>query len=205
MSDVTIEPAQLLAAIAGGDQRALEALYRAWSGKVKVFVRAQLHGAGLDTLAIADEITVDVFHDIWRAPQRYDGRVTFATWLLTIARNKAVDQLRRHGRRAAREESIDGDGFDQAALEQGGHAPDPQAGQEAAQRKRAVLRCLQRLRNPLQRESLTLWALDDMSVGDIARIQGAPEGTIKTRLFHGRSNLRQCIEHWFVQEGGRHA
>jgi RNA polymerase sigma factor (sigma-70 family) len=203
MSAATIEPAELLAAIAGGDQRALEILYRAWSAKVKVFVRAQLHGSGLDAMAIADEVAVDVFHDIWRAPQRYDGRVGFSTWLLTLARNKAVDQLRRHGRRAAREDSIDGDGFDLAALDVSGHTPGPQAGQEAAQRQRAVLKCLQRLRNPLQRESLTLWALDELSIGDIARIQSAPEGTIKTRLFHGRSNLRQCIERWFVQEGGR--
>ncbi len=203
MSAATIEPAELLAAIAGGDQRALDILYRAWSGRVKVFVRAQLHGSGLDAVAIADEVTVDVFHDVWRAPLRYDGRVGFSTWLLTIARNKAVDQLRRNGGRAAREESIDSDGFDQAALELAGHAPGPQAGYEAAQRRQAVLKCLQRLRNPLQRESLTLWALDDMSVGEIARIQSAPEGTVKTRLFHGRGNLRQCIERWFAQEGGR--
>jgi len=204
MSAAPFQAAELLAAIAGGDQRALEILYRAWSGRVKVFVRGQLAGSGLDANAIADEVTVDVFHDVWRAPQRYDGRVLFGTWLLTLARNKAVDQLRRHGRRAAREDSIDGDGFDHAALDAAGHAPGPQAGQESLQRRRAILGCLQRLRNPLQRESLTLWALDDMSIGDIARMQGAPEGTIKTRLFHGRSNLRQCIERWFAQEGGRH-
>lgn len=203
MSPATIEPAQLLAAIAGGDQRALEMLYRAWSAKVKVFVRAQLHGSELDAHAIADEVTVDVFHDIWRAPQRYDGRVSFSTWLLTIARNKAIDRLRRHGRRAASEDSIDSDGFDLATLDVNGHAPGPQARHEAVQRQHAVLKCLQGLRNPLQRESLTLWALDELSIGEIARIQSAPEGTVKTRLFHGRSHLRQCMERWFVKEGGR--
>ena len=46
--------------------------------------------------------------------------------------------------------------------------------------------------------------LDDLSVADIAHIQQAPEGTVKTRLFHGRINLRQCIQRWFAQEGGRH-
>ena len=53
----------------------------------------------------------------------------------------------------------------------------------------------------MQRESLTLWAIDDLSVADIARIQQAPAGTVKTRLFHGRLNLRQCLERWLVQEG----
>ena len=67
-----------------------------------------------------------------------------------------------------------------------------------------MLKCLLRLRNPMQRESLTLWALDDLSVADIAHIQHAPEGTVKTRLFHGRINFRQCIQRWFAQEGGRH-
>ncbi len=151
--------------------------------------------------AVADEVTVDVFHDIWRAPMRYDGRVAFGTWLLTLVRNKAIDQIRRHGKRLARETPFDGDDDAQAPAE---YDPGPQAQTETVQRRHAVLKCLQRLRNPMQRESLTLWALDDLSVADIAHIQQAPAGTIKTRLFHGRINLRQCMERWFVQEGGRH-
>ncbi|MFZ4874069.1 RNA polymerase sigma factor [Janthinobacterium sp. Mn2066] len=204
MSALPVNPAELLAAMASGDQRALDALYRTWSPRVRVFARLQLSGCGLDTHAIADEVTIDVFHDIWRAPMRYDGRVAFGTWLLTLARNKAIDQIRRHGKRVAREESIDSDGYDQSRLELAEHDPGPQAARESLQRRHAVLDCLRRLRNPLQRESLTLWAIDDLSVADIAHIQQAPEGTVKTRLFHGRLNLRQCIERWFVQEGGRH-
>lgn len=205
MSTQALAPSELLAAMAGGDQRALDALYRDWSRKVRVFAHARLLRCGLDADAIAGEITVDVFHDLWRDPLRYDGRVEFATWLLTLTRNKTVDQIRRHGKRQAREEPLDEDGEPDG--EEGTDedaAPDPQALQEHAQRRTAVQRCLQRLRNPLQRESLTLWALEDLSVFEIARIQDAPEGTVKTRLFHGRLNLRQCMERWFAQEGGRH-
>ncbi|MGK5053411.1 RNA polymerase sigma factor [Janthinobacterium sp. RB2P8] len=201
MSALPVNPAELLAAMAAGDQRALDALYRAWSPRVRVFARLQLSGSGLDVHAVADEVTVDVFHDIWRAPMRYDGRVAFGTWLLTLARNKAIDQIRRHGKRLARETPLDGDDDGQEPAE---HDPGPQAQTETVQRRRAVLKCLQRLRNPMQRESLTLWAIDDLSVADIAHIQQAPAGTVKTRLFHGRINLRQCMERWFVQEGGRH-
>ncbi|WP_300750846.1 sigma-70 family RNA polymerase sigma factor [Janthinobacterium sp.] len=204
MSALPVNPAELLAAMASGDQRALDALYRAWSPRVRIFARLQLSGCGLDAHAIADEVTIDVFHDVWRAPMRYDGRVAFGTWLLTLARNKAIDQIRRHGKRVAREESIDSDGYDQSLLELAEHDPGPQAATESVQRRQAILDCLRRLRNPLQRESLALWAIDDLSVADIAQIQQAPEGTVKTRLFHGRLNLRQCIERWFVQEGGRH-
>ena len=204
MSALPVNPAELLAAMAAGDQRALDVLYRAWSPRVRVFARLQLSGSGLDVHAIADEVTVDVFHDIWRAPMRYDGRVAFGTWLLTLARNKAVDQIRRHGKRLAREVPLDSDSEEQAQQEPAEYDPGPQVARENLQRRHAVLKCLLRLRNPMQRESLTLWALDDLSVADIAHIQQAPEGTVKTRLFHGRINLRQCIQRWFAQEGGRH-
>jgi len=205
MSKQNLGPGELLAAMAGGDQRALDALYREWSRKVRVFAHARLLRCGLDADAIAGEVTVDVFHDLWLDPLRYDGRVEFASWLLTLARNKTVDQIRRHGKRQAVEETYDEDVEPaQATDTDADTAPDPLALQEHAQRRSAVQRCLQRLRNPLQRESLTLWALEDLSVLDIARIQGAPEGTVKTRLFHGRLNLRQCMERWFDQEGGRH-
>lgn len=205
MSALPVNPAELLAAMAAGDQRALDSLYRAWSARVRVFARLQLAGCGLDTHAIADEVTIDVFHDVWRAPMRYDGRVAFGTWLLTLARNKAVDQIRRHGKRVARETALSDDAGAMAALlDEADHDPGPQAMQEGSQRRHAVLRCLQRLRNPMQRESLTLWAIDELSVADIAQIQQAPQGTVKTRLFHGRSNLRRCLEHWFAQQGGRH-
>jgi RNA polymerase sigma-70 factor (ECF subfamily) len=143
---------------------------------------------------------------LWRAPLRYDGRIEFASWLLTLTRNKTVDQIRRHGKRQAAEVLLDEEGeLEQAAATQlEMMAPSPMVLQENAQRRSAVLNCLRRLRNPLQRESLTLWALEDMSVVEIARIQGTVEGTVKSRLFHGRLNLRQCLERWFVQEGGRH-
>ena len=203
MSTQALAPSELLAAMAGGDQRALDLLYREWSRKVRVFAHSKLLYSGLDADAVAGEVTVDVFHDLWREPLRYDGRVEFATWLLTLTRNKAIDQIRRHGKRRTIEEPLIEDGDQEAVVEEDA-APDPLALHEHAQRRTAVQRCLQRLRNPLQRESLTLWALEDLSVCDIARIQDAPEGTVKTRLFHGRLNLRQCMERWFAQEGGRH-
>lgn len=198
-------PSELLAAMAGGDPRALDTLYKAWSRKVRVFAYAKLVHSGLDAHAIAGEVTIDVFHDVWRHPLRYDGRVEFATWLLTLTRNKTIDQIRRHGKRVAVEDAFDELADPQRLFEGGAEtATDPQTLQERAQRGAAVRHCLQLLRNPLQRESLTLWALDEMSILDIARVQGAPEGTVKTRLLHGRLNLRKCMVRWFAREGNTH-
>lgn len=115
MSALPVNPTELLAAMASGDQRALDAPRTAPGRRACACLRACSYpGSGLDVHAVADEVTVDVFHDIWRAPMRYDGRVAFGTWLLTLARNKAVDQIRRHGKRLAREVPLDSDSEEQA-------------------------------------------------------------------------------------------
>lgn len=191
-------PAELLAAVRSGDTRALDSLYRSWSPRVRLFARMQLASSGFDADALADEITVDVFHDLWRAPERFDGRVAFTTWLLTLARNKAIDRLRQLQRIRKWEDSTDLDGtHDHPAAPQ--HEPPAQLAEQ--QRQHGVLDCLRRLRNPLQRESLMLWALEDMPLAAIARLQNSPENTVKTRLYHGRLNLRACLERWLAREG----
>lgn len=194
-------PAELLAAMRGGDTRALDSLYRSWSPKVRLFARLQLLPSGADADALADEVTIDVFHDLWRYPARFDGRVAFTTWLLTLARNKAIDRLRQLQRIRKWEDSTALDGtHDHPADPQ--HEPSAQLAQQ--QRQHGVLDCLRRLRNPLQRESLMLWALEDMPLAHIARLQNSPENTVKTRLYHGRLNLRACLERWLAREGDTH-
>jgi RNA polymerase sigma factor (sigma-70 family) len=190
-------PAELLAAVRSGDTRALDSLYRSWSPKVRLFARMQVLPSGLDADALADEVTIDVFHDLWRHPERFDGRVAFSTWLFTLARNKAIDQLRK----LQRQPPDDGlDGIDPPADPQ--HEPPAQLARQ--QRQHGVMDCLRRLRNPLQREGLMLWALEDMPLADIARLQNSPENTVKTRLYHGRLNLRACLERWLAREGEPH-
>ncbi len=194
-------PAELLAAVRSGDTRALDSLYRSWSPKVRLFARMQLLPSGLDAHALADEVTIDVFHDLWRYPERFDGRAAFSTWLFTLARNKAIDRLRQIQRRVPTESMAELDGIDPPADPQ--YEPPAQLAQQ--QRQHGVMDCLHRLRNPLQREGLMLWALEDMPLADIARLQNSPENTVKTRLHHGRLNLRACLERWLAREGDAHA
>lgn len=191
-------PAELLDAIRLGDTRALDSLYRSWSAKVRLFARLQLLPSGLDADALADEVTTDVFHDLWRHPERFDGRVAFNTWLFTLARNKAIDRLRSLQRQHALEGGTEPDGIEPPADPQ----QEPSARLARQQRHHGVMDCLRRLRNPLQRESLMLWALEDMPLASIAKLQNSPENTVKTRLHHGRLNLRACLERWLAREGG---
>ena len=186
----------LLQAMAAGDQQALRALWQQWAANVQMFVRMQLAPCGEEANSLAQEVTADVFHEIWLAPLRYDGRVAFNTWLYAVARNKAVDCARKRNRRLQIEQQ--GDDEDLHAVPD--QAPGPEAQLNTAQDKKAVLYCLKRLRNPLQREALLLWAVEDMHVADIAQTQQCPENTVKTRLFHGRKNLRVCLQQWLGLE-----
>lgn len=145
---------------------------------------------------LSEEVTADVFHDIWADPLRYDGRVAFNTWLYTLARNKAVDCRRHWQRRSQMEQFVDDEEFTSRADE----GPGPEQRLNAAQDRNAVLYCLRRLRNPLQREALMLWAVEDMPLMEIAQTQQCPENTVKTRLFHGRKNLRTCLQQWLRLE-----
>ena len=186
----------LLQAMHQGDQRALHMLWQQWAAKIQAFVRMQLVICGDDAMALSQEVTADVFYDLWTQPLRYDGRVAFNTWLYTLARNKAVD-CRRNWQRRRRMEQTAGD-EDFTSLED--EAPGPEDRLNAAQDKEAVLYCLRRLRNPLQREALMLWAVEDMPLIEIAQTQQCPENTVKTRLFHGRKNLRTCLQQWLRLE-----
>ena len=125
------DPAELLTAMRSGDTRALDSLYRTWSAKVRLFARLQLAPSGLDADTLADEITVDVFHDIWRHPERFDGRVAFNTWLFTLARNKAIDRLRQLQRRHAHAARRATDKNDLARKQIGGKNP-PHSGEAGA-------------------------------------------------------------------------
>ena len=186
----------LLHAMHLGDQQALRILWQQWAGKVQAFVRMQLTVCGDEALALSQEVTADVFHDLWVDPLRYDGRVAFNTWLYTLSRNKAVDCRRHWQRRSQVEQFADDDEFTSRADE----GPGPEQQLNAVQDRNAVLYCLRRLRNPLQREALMLWAVEDMPLVEIAQTQQCPENTVKTRLFHGRKNLRTCLQQWLRLE-----
>lgn len=188
---VSPSPQELLAAIQARDEDALALLWHAWAGKVRLFARLQLAPCGAEADALAQEVAVDVFHDIWRDPARFDGRVAFGTWLLAVARNKAIDRLRQRAVRQRHEM-----GLDDLDIDPPDDAPGPPEQLDAQQHRSGLLHCLRRLRNGLQREALLLWALEDMPLAEIARIQQCAENTVKTRLFHGRGNLRVCMQRW---------
>lgn len=176
------EPTELIARCARGDQSALARLYDATA--------AQVNGLALRILAdreLAEEITGDVYLQVWRSAASYDpSRGSPIAWLLTIARSRAIDRLR----------AVAGDRRQTAPLELGLKTASPEPGPEEtsdlAQRGRFVRAALDRLSRE-QREAIELAFFGGLSHLEIASVLDAPLGTVKTRIRLGMGRLREAL------------
>lgn len=168
----------LVALIATGDKNAMRTLYARHSARVFRFLLRIV-----DRAAAAEDLASETFIEVWRQAGRFEARSKASTWLLGIARHKALSSLRQR-----RVDQLDETAF---AL-----VPDPSDGPEAdAQRQNCatVLReCLRQL-PPAQRELLDLIYYHEQSIADIARLLGVPENTVKTRAFYARKRLAELL------------
>lgn len=174
----TISDEVLLTLIAAGDKHAMQTLFARHNARVFRFLLRIV-----DNAATAEDLVSETFIEIWRQAGRFEARSKASTWLLGIARHKALSSLRQ--RRF--------DHLDEATV---ALVPDSSADPEAeAQRQSrdAVLRdCLQQL-PPAQRELLDLIYYHEQSIADVARIVGVPENTVKTRAFYARKRLAELM------------
>jgi RNA polymerase sigma-70 factor (ECF subfamily) len=175
--------ADLLRRMASGDESALGALYDRWS--------AQVHALVLHLLRDGDEaedVVEEVFWQAWRQAARYESaRGTVATWMLTIARSRALDRLR--ARRRLREEPMPETASDTEIDER---AEDPSVFTEAGERRKIVRAALEALPQE-QREALELAYFGGLSQTEIAEKTGLPLGTVKTRMRLAMLKLKERL------------
>jgi RNA polymerase sigma-70 factor (ECF subfamily) len=181
---------QLLERIGREDQRAFRDLYKAFSRKVYAYVLNMLRDH-----ARAEEVVVDTFYEIWRHPQRFRGDSQFSTWLIGIARRKALMVFR-----ARRPDELHDD-LDDVAETTASDTPDGYAELAGKQRREGVQHCMSKLSDE-HRECLHLVFYEGMSLAEVADVQNCPEGTVKTRLFHARQKIRNCLQVLLRSEGG---
>ena len=170
--------AELLHAIARGKEQAMQQLYRLWQPRLLAFVTRRL-GDRHD----AEDVVHEVMLDIWRQAGRYEGRSRPLTWAMSIAHHKLVDRQRKHYREDPSDDIELFDGEDEADL------PAALNGARDAQR---LHDCLTRL-SDAHRTAVHLAFFEELSYPDIARIIACPVGTVKTRLFHARKLLKDCL------------
>lgn len=174
--------AELIQALASGDEQALARIYDA-------------HGAAVYALALritrtpadAEEVTQEVFLQAWRSAARFDAdRGSLAAWLLVMARTRALDRLRREKRRPA--ESTEPSAFERIPNASPGVDVIAVTNQEAA-RTRAALAALPRE----QREAVELAYFEGLTHSEIAARTAQPLGTVKTRIRSAMQQLRAAL------------
>ena len=169
---------ELVAAIASGEQEALRALNQRY-GNAIAFVAERI----LSNKADAEEVAADVLLQAWRDAARFDrSRGSVGSWLMMLARSRAIDRLRsRRVRERADEEPA-----------QEGSANDPSDEIYRVQTRQRVTAALQELKDG-EREVLMLGYFSDLSQTEIAERTGLPLGTVKTRMRSGLIKLRDCL------------
>jgi RNA polymerase sigma-70 factor (ECF subfamily) len=169
----------LLENIANGDRSAMHTLYARHNVRVYRFVLRMLR----DTTA-AEDLVSQVFLDVWRTANQFEGRSQVSTWLLSIARFKALTALRQR-----KYEDIDQDDV----MEIADQADTPEASLDR-NRTSAILRaCIGKL-SPAHREIVNLVYYHEKSVEEVATLIGIPASTVKTRMFYARKQLAELLK-----------
>jgi RNA polymerase sigma-70 factor (ECF subfamily) len=168
----------LLAGIADGDRSAMHTLYSRHSVRVYRFVFRMVRDA-----TTAEDIVSQVFLDVWKSAGQFEGRSQVSTWLISIARFKALTALRQR-----RHEDIDQE--DVLAIADQGETAETSLDRASTS---AILRtCIARL-SPAHREIVELVYFHEMSVEEAAGVIGIPQATVKTRMFYARKALGDML------------
>jgi RNA polymerase sigma-70 factor, ECF subfamily len=136
--------------------------------------------------ALAEDLLSDVFLDVWRQAARFEGRASVTTWLLAIARYKALSALRR---RPAEPAVLDVE----AASIVADPADDPELALQRKDRGEVLRRSLTRLSRE-HGEVIDLVYYHGKSVKEVAEIVGVAEATVKTRMFYAREKLAELVK-----------
>lgn len=179
-----------LARIQDRDSAALQELYDE-SSRVLYGLAFRMLGDRAD----AEEVILDVYHQVWNSADRYDAsRGSVWSWLTVMTRNRAIDRLRKSNLRRTRELPIE------EPVDSATGMPEPERQSMFAQEQRLVRQAMAKLGKE-QRQAIELAFFSGLSHSEVAETLGAPLGTIKTRIRVGIQNLRKAlpVDVWAVK------
>ena len=166
----------LMVRVARNEAGALRACIETYRRLVRAIGRRLLRGE-----AELDDLVQEVFVDVWRSAERYDGRVSEATFVSMIARRRMIDHLRRASRRPTT-----------STLEEAAPCAGATERVEAHSEAALATKHLCALR-PEQQTVLLLWGLGGLSHHEISDELGLPIGTVKAHARRGMRQLRRSL------------
>ena len=176
----------LIGRIANGDRLAMQVLFARHHVRVFRFVLRLVREE-----ATAEDLISEVFLDVWRQAGRFEGRAAVSTWLLAIARFKALSALRRKPEQELDDETA-------AAIEDPSDTPDVTL--EKKEKGEVIRQCMTSL-SAEHREIVDLVYYHEKSVEEVAQIVGIPEATVKTRMFYARKKLAELLKAQGIERG----
>ena len=196
------ELSQLLARAGLGDRAAFGRLYERTSGHLfAVVLRIQRDRA------VAEDLLQEIYVSVWKAAASFDAaRSQPLTWLTHIARNRAIDSLRR-AQAQPRTESLSADDDDERpdpheAVASSDPGPLDLLGQ--ASDRRQLTQCMEHL-SPPQRQSVALAFFDGLSHAEVAERLQQPLGTVKSWVRRALQTLKGCLERASASDEGKAA
>lgn len=172
---------QLVQAISKGDQRALRELYDR-THRIVFTLILRITKSPLT----AEEVTLDVYHDVWRHAATYDSaRGSVVGWIMNQARSRAIDRLRWE-RRGKRVDDGKTTGF--------GDGETRSESSPMEEQRRMIDGALEALTID-ERRAIELAYFEELTYVEAAKRLGAPLGTIKTRIRSGLAKLRTLLPH----------
>jgi RNA polymerase sigma-70 factor, ECF subfamily len=172
-----VDDTMLLNLAGGGDEGAMETIFRRFSGPIYSVALRVLHDTGQ-----AEDVMQEIFLQLWRNPQVFvQGRGSLGAWLVVVARNRAIDLLRR--RKPT-------DSVDDVVLASSFNVADEAERNALMEKVRGVLSTLP----AEQRKSVELAYFEGLSHSEIAARTGDPLGTVKTRIRLALMSLRKAFE-----------
>lgn len=177
---------ELIDRIARQDRAAVEVLYARHQVRIYRFIMRFVRNE-----AIAEELVNEVFLDIWRRAGRFEGRSSVSTWMLAVARNKAISLLRKRTE----------DGLDERMAENiRDTGDDPEIAAQKGDKGMIIRQCMDGL-SAEHREVVDLVYYHEKTVREVSEITGTSEGTVKTRMFYARKHLGELLTEAGVDRG----
>jgi RNA polymerase sigma-70 factor (ECF subfamily) len=169
---------ELVASIAKGERLAMQVLFARHNVRVYRFVLGMIHNE-----ASAEDVVSETFFDVWQQAGRFEGRSKVSTWLISIARHKALSALR--GRQH--------DDITDYAETMADQADTPELAMQKTDRSAMLRAALEQL-TPAHREIVNLVYYHEKKIEEVAAILGIPLNTVKTRMHYARKRLAEILE-----------